>query len=258
MAGNSFTILGSGSGLPQPDRACSGYLLKTGESLSLFDCGSGVLSSFLRCAFDPKKLDRVFISHAHSDHVSDLSMLIQMLHGLSVERRLDVFLPGEFVEPFEAYLNSVYLIRDRLRLDLVMREYTEGLVRDDDFMLTAIANSHIATPKFAAPIERNNLPNKMQSYSFKIEMGEKSVLYSADIGSFDDIVGHLSGVDIAVVEAAHIDMQHLFAYARESDVGQYVLTHLGNGEILAQLQRQVADSGLENVVFAEDGMRLEL
>ncbi len=258
MTANSLTILGSGSGIPQPDRACSGYLLKTGESLSLFDCGSGVASSFLRCGFDPARLDRVFISHAHSDHVSDLTVLIQMLHGLSVERRLDVFLPAEFVEPFEAYLNSVYLIRDRLRLDLAVEAYAEGVVHQDDFKLTAISNTHIAPSKFAEHIKRNNLPNRMQSYSFKIEVGERSLLYSADIGSLDDIVDHLSGVDFALIEATHIDMQQLFAPVREFNAGQYVLTHLGNKETLAQLQRQVVDSGLENAVFAEEGMRLEL
>ncbi len=111
---DSITILGSSSGMPQPDRACSGYLLQTGESLSLFDCGGGVVSLFLRCGFDPMKLDRIFVSHAHSDHVAELTLLIQTLHGLNHDRQVQLYLPEEFVAPFEAYLPAVYLLKERL------------------------------------------------------------------------------------------------------------------------------------------------
>jgi hypothetical protein len=148
MSGNSFTILGSSSGLPQAGRACSGYLLQTGESLSLIDCGGGVTSSFLRSGFDPLKLDRIFISHTHSDHCCELSLVIQMLHVLKSTRRLDIFIPDEFVRPFLAYLNAVYLFPQHVAPALNIQGYADGFVyRGPGFELTALANQHLARPK---------------------------------------------------------------------------------------------------------------
>lgn len=243
--------------MPQPDRACSGYLLQTGESLSLFDCGGGVTSSFLRRGFDPMKLDRIFISHTHSDHVAELSLFIQMLHGLGYGRKLKVYLPEEFVAPFEAYLPALYLIRERLRLDLDIRGYGEGKVYEGDFSLSAIPTSH--HEKIRSEVEKLGLPNRMESFAFKIEAGEKSVLYSADLGSFDDIRDYLADVDFAIVETTHVVLDELYRHASGSTtVGAYVLTHLGNGEEVALLRKKIEASGLKNVLIAEDGMRLDL
>lgn len=252
----SFTILGSSSGIPQPDRTCAGYVLQVGESLSLFDCGGGVVSSFLRCGFDPMKLERVFVSHAHSDHVAELTLLIQTLHGMSHGRKVQMYLPEEFIAPFKAYLPAVYLPPERLRLDLEISGYNEGAVFSGDFQVTAIANSHQA--KLRDEMKRLGFPNKGESFSFKIDVGDKSVLYSADLGSFDDIRYHLENIDYAVVETTHVDVREVFDHARLGAVGAYILTHLGNSEEVAMLRQQVQDSGLKNILIAEDGLRLEL
>ena len=142
MSSNSLTILGSSSGMPNPNRACSGYLLQTGESLSLIDCGGGVTSSFLRCGFDPLKLDRIFISHTHSDHVAELSLFIQMLHVMQANRKITLYLPDEFVDPFNAYLTAVYIIKDHMKVQFEVNGYSDGFLFDEAFKLRAIANSH--------------------------------------------------------------------------------------------------------------------
>ena len=252
----SFTILGSASGMPQPDRACSGYLLERGENLSRIDCGGGVTSSFLLHGFDPRRLDRVFISHTHSDHVGDLALLIQLLHGVPTERRLDVYLPDEFVEPFKDYLNAVYLIPDRLSLELCIHGYKGGLVYDDCFRLTALANTH--QTKLASDIQRLGLPNKMQCFSFRIDADGGSLFYSADVGSFDDVRPHLKELDYALVETTHIQVQQLLDHAASSSVKRYILTHLGGSEEVIELQQKIAGAGISNLVLADDGMRLDL
>ena len=129
---DSFTVLGSSSGLPQANRACSGYVLQTRESVSLIDCGGGVTSSFLRCGFDPGCLDRIFISHTHSDHCCELSLVIQMLHVLGSERRLDIYLPDEFVRPFLTYLNAVYMFPQHVKPNLHLHGYADGFSYQGD------------------------------------------------------------------------------------------------------------------------------
>jgi len=242
--------------MPNPHRACSGYLLNVGESLNLIDCGGGVTSSFLRCGFDPLKLDRIFISHTHSDHVAELALFIQMLHVLESGSKLTLFLPSEFVQPFEDYLVAVYLVRERLSLELEIRDYADGFVYDGEFRLTAISNMHHA--KLAPIIKQLGLPLKMQSHSFRIEAGGKSLFYSADIGSFEDITDHLDQLDYAIIETTHIPLEQIIEHARSSSVKQYILTHLGDDNEVSTLQEQIVESGIRNITFAEDGMRLEL
>jgi len=256
VSSNSFTILGSSSGSPNPNRACSGYLLQVGESLSLIDCGGGVTSSFLRQGFDPLKLDRVFISHTHSDHVGELTLVIQMLHVLNSNRRLTIYMPDEFIEPFECYLNAVYLIRERLRLEIVIEGYSDGFVFDESFRLRAIANSHLVG--LESVIKGLGLPNKLQCHSFEIDTGDKRLFYSADIGSFDDIRDYLIDLDYALIETTHAEVEQILQYARSSSVKSYLLTHLGTDDEVAKLISATAAAGLSNVTVAEDGMRLEL
>jgi ribonuclease BN (tRNA processing enzyme) len=242
--------------MPQPDRACSGYLLDVDGSLSLFDCGSGVVSSFLRCGFDPQHLTRVFISHTHSDHVSDLTLLIQMLHGLRRTSPLTVFVPDEFVSPFGSLLRAVYLIPEKLSLPLEIVGYDSGVLLDAEITVAAIANTHQAVQM--PLIQHLGLPNRGECFSFRISVGGTSVLYSADLGSFDDIRGHLSDLSLCVVETTHIALECVFDQAAKSPDLQFVLSHLGDGDDIQRLRAKVAATGLSNIRLAEDGLRIGL
>ena len=64
-------VLGSAGSHTGRDRVCSGYLLESGGTKLLVDCGNGasaILQEF--CAFD--ELDGIVITHRHVDHCIDL------------------------------------------------------------------------------------------------------------------------------------------------------------------------------------------
>jgi len=255
MTAAAFTVLGSSSGLPQAERACSGYVLQVGESLSLIDCGGGVVGSFLRQGFNPLQLDRVFISHTHSDHCCELPLVIQMLHVLRSERRLEIFIPDEFVRPFLSHLNALYLFPQHVTPRLSVHGYADGFVyHGEGFELTAVANQHL--DKTAALIEQYDVPNRMQCHSFRISTSTKRLFYSSDIAGFEDISGHLHDLDYALVESTHLDLTKLLERARQSTVGKYYLTHLGNKSEVAELERRIRSAGIDNLSLAYDGLKL--
>jgi ribonuclease Z len=70
--------LGTGSPLPDPNRAGPATLVRGREWNLLFDCGRGVLMRLAAVGVLPGALDRVLLTHRHSDHITDLNDVITM------------------------------------------------------------------------------------------------------------------------------------------------------------------------------------
>lgn len=67
-------VLGGSAAAPNPGDASAGYLVRSGTTALLIDCGSGVLST-LRQHCEPRTLQGVILTHLHSDHLLDLVAL---------------------------------------------------------------------------------------------------------------------------------------------------------------------------------------
>ncbi len=70
------TLLGTGSPLPSPDRAGPATLVRAGGLELLFDCGRGVLMRAAAAGCGPNSLTAVFLTHLHSDHITDFNDLV--------------------------------------------------------------------------------------------------------------------------------------------------------------------------------------
>lgn len=71
-----ITLLGTGSPIPDPNRAGPATLVQTGTANILFDCGRGVVMRLAQAGLFPSMLSGVVLTHLHSDHVSDLNDVI--------------------------------------------------------------------------------------------------------------------------------------------------------------------------------------
>jgi hypothetical protein len=180
-----------------------------------------------------------------------------MIYLTRRQNRLDVYVPEEFVRPFETTLQAMYLIPDRFPFPLHIHGYSDGFEFNDGFKLTAIANRHLEP--MADVIRQKGLDNKMQCYSFRIEIeGCKPLFYSSDIGSLEDIKPHVGGCGHVVMELTHVDLDEFFRFAVQAPVDRFVITHLGNSDEVEQLRGQIRSAGLSNVVLGEDGMKTKL
>jgi len=70
-------VLGAGSILPRDGYGCAGYALRTrpGAPVTLFDCGPGTLRMLPRVGIELAEIERVVLSHFHTDHWLDLYAL---------------------------------------------------------------------------------------------------------------------------------------------------------------------------------------
>lgn len=78
---NNFTlkIMGTASAMPVIDRFQSAHVLEVHGRLFLIDCGEAVQRQLIRYHVSMAKLDTVFISHIHGDHVFGLFTLLSTL-----------------------------------------------------------------------------------------------------------------------------------------------------------------------------------
>ena len=97
----SVTILGSGSAKPSPDRHHSAHALNVHEQFYLIDCGETTQLQLLRAGINILKINAVFISHLHGDHVYGLFPLISSMGLMGRRIPLTVFAPAPFREIME-------------------------------------------------------------------------------------------------------------------------------------------------------------
>ncbi len=79
----SVTILGSGSATPTLHRFPTSQVVRLNEQLYLIDCGEGTQIQLRKFGFKLGKINHIFISHLHGDHIFGLPGLISSLalHG---------------------------------------------------------------------------------------------------------------------------------------------------------------------------------
>jgi len=106
-----LTVLGTSTPYPKPDNACSGYLLQSGSTTTIWlDAGTGTLAELQRHTA-LAELDAIWISHRHADHSADLLVAYYALRfaELRPAHPIPLFGPEGLLERLAAFLgpNSV-------------------------------------------------------------------------------------------------------------------------------------------------------
>ncbi len=74
-----FTLLGTSSAIPTKERNHPAIYFQYGSEAMLFDCGEGTQRQIQIARLSFFKIDRIFITHLHGDHVLGLPGLLQTL-----------------------------------------------------------------------------------------------------------------------------------------------------------------------------------
>ena len=112
-------ILGTGGMMPLPNRHLTSVLLRREGDLFLFDCGEGSQVSLRRLNLRWKKINTIFISHTHADHVTGLPGILMLSSQVDREEPLYIYGPPkirEYVEEnrrvLDMYINYEIIIRE--------------------------------------------------------------------------------------------------------------------------------------------------
>lgn len=239
-------LLGTGTPNAEPDRWGPALAVVVRGTPYLVDAGDGVVRRASAAhelgveGLEVKRLERVFLTHLHSDHTVGLPDLILSPWTLEREVPLDVFGPPgteEMVRNLvEAYREDV---RVRIRglepantggWGARATEMDEGLVyRDENVKVTAFRVSHGAWPT---------------AFGFRFETPDRVIVVSGDTAPSEEVARQCSGCDILVHEvysqagfearapdwqryhaASHTSAPEVGRIAALADPGLLVLTH---------------------------------
>lgn len=79
--------------MPVPDRHFSSVALKRASGLLLFDCGEGTQTQLIRARLHGTRLEAIFITHLHGDHVFGLMGLLSTLALVKYQNQLTLVGP---------------------------------------------------------------------------------------------------------------------------------------------------------------------
>lgn len=111
----SVTILGANSAIPSLDRFPTCQCLHIHDRLFIMDCGEGAQINLSKHHIKRHKIDAIFISHLHGDHIYGLPGLLSSFSLSGRERSLTIYGPKgikEFIETIKVltYQHSSFIL----------------------------------------------------------------------------------------------------------------------------------------------------
>ena len=130
--------------MPLPYRHLTSVLLRREGNLFLFDCGEGTQVSLRRLNLKWKKIDAIFISHTHADHVTGLPGILMLTSQVDRTEPLYIYGPPKIKE----YVETSRKVLDMyINYPIVVQEITAPCVvhSGKDFYIRAFPLEHTKT-----------------------------------------------------------------------------------------------------------------
>jgi len=214
-----LTILGSSASYAGPGHACAGYLVQSGSTSILMDCGNGSLANLAQ-VIEPSTLDAVFITHEHPDHYADLYSLQALLRYApdGPAGRLALHTPKGLFERIISPLN-----------EHGREEFAEAFGVVDMAEATTVMVGEVAvTPVSVDHIE--------PTFALVVEDASARLCYTADTGPGIRVLAAAASCDLLLAEATlpaeytgaapHLTAAQAGSLAYSAGALRLVLTHL--------------------------------
>ena len=125
-------LLGTGGMMPLPYRHLTSVLLRRDGDLFLFDGGEGTQVSLRRLNLKWKKINAIFVSHTHADHVTGLPGIMMLSSQVDRDEPLYIYGPPKIAEYIETsrkvldmYINYPVIVKE-ITDEYLLVEYNDG------------------------------------------------------------------------------------------------------------------------------------
>lgn len=223
-------FLGTGAGIPSKNRNVSAIvlsLLQEINSIWLFDCGEATQHQILHTTIKPRKINKIFITHLHGDHIFGLPGFLSSRSFQGGENTLTVYGPKGIKQFIET---TLAVSQTQISYPLKIFEIDEGKIfENDQFTVYAKKLSH-GIPSFGFRIVQKDqqgelLVDKLKALGIQpgpiyrvIKENEKTVLEDGRIIYRKDVVGpKKEGKIITILGDTRYQKSH-YEFIKESDL----------------------------------------
>jgi ribonuclease BN (tRNA processing enzyme) len=244
-----LTVLGACGAWPEPEQACSGFLVEHDGFRLVLDLGYATFPRLLSHV-NADQIDAVVISHGHPDHCADLNPLLR-------SRALSEDPPA----PLPVYSPPG-------ALDAV-------LALDHPEMLAASYLLHPVAPGTSLSIgpfrvDTRLLPHWLPNLGFRLAAAGRVIAYTGDTGPSDEVIKLAQDADLLVAEATELepvrgDAAHYLSsasvagrQAAEAGAGRVLLTHLWPGLDRAAALAEAGAQYSGDLAVAVAGLQVDL
>ncbi|MBI9093275.1 MAG: ribonuclease Z [Sphaerochaeta sp.] len=132
--------LGTSGMMPLPNRFLTSAMVRRDGELFLFDCGEGTQISLKMLNLKWKKINSIFISHMHADHVTGLPGMLMLSSQVDRDDPLTIYGPPRLKE----YIDANRRILDMyINYEIVVKVAHPGvLIDNDEYTVSAFPLSH--------------------------------------------------------------------------------------------------------------------
>jgi len=130
-----LTILGSSSALPTSGRFPSAHVFNAHERLFLIDCGEGTQMQLRKTRIRFAKINHIFISHLHGDHVFGLYGLLSTFSLMGRRNPIHLYAPENYDNILKSHLSD-FDINLSFEVDFIPLSGNNPVIILDDKYLT--------------------------------------------------------------------------------------------------------------------------
>lgn len=194
----TVTILGSGAGpAVNLQRFGPSILVEAGDHRLLFDCGRGAMLRLKELDIPFHRLDKLFLTHLHSDHIIDIPDLLLTPWIAGRRTPLEVWGPAGTRDMMN-HLQAAFAFDIHMRRDIDEKYPGEGVtVSSHDIEEGTVFERHgVKVTAFLVdhgPVE--------PAFGYRIDYGNHSVALSGDTRPSQNLVRFARGVDVLIHEA---------------------------------------------------------
>lgn len=207
-------VLGTGTPVPNGERAGSSIAVIYNDEAYVFDMGAGVVQRAIQAyekydidALYPTRINHLFLTHLHSDHILDYPELIGT-YWWRREQQIQVFGPTgtqAMSEGANAMLAEDTQTRLKDKSPITNREAYRANVTEIDAPGVVLAEDGIRIEAF--PVSHGDWD---QAYGYKITTPDKTIVVSGDTSFDEEVARQAEGADLLFHEViSHEGWQEL-------------------------------------------------